>query len=334
MAKITLENGVVIEGTIAELAELAQKFGDQPAEAKPEAVYVKVTGRKVKVGDYLKFTEVEAGVTVGKYYAITEVDEDGDYEFIDDAGDESVAIVEDGGFEIFEKAVVLNGKQYRNVGEVTAEKGDYVRFYNDHPRTQAGKFYEVIDDSEYYRADGGYEGYTTFGWDGRYEREVFRLVEKVVEVEPVSVGDYIVALPEANSEYTRTNTRMKLGKVVQGFIGSEDDLRIEVVAHSDEDVVGREYYVRSKFFRKATDEEVAEAMATEKWTKLGRKPNEFKKGDIVRVIDSPSAQPNGTIFEVERVNIDGDVFDGLDYVYFADKNRVELIAPVESRVDK
>jgi hypothetical protein len=89
-----------------------------------------------------------------------------------------------------------------------------------------------------------------------------------------------------------------------------------------------------------TDEEVAQAkaeyerkQAEQKWAKIGRKPNEFKKGDIVRVIDSPGALPIGTIFEVQRLDALGCVVDHVGYHYFPIHNRIELITPVESRFD-
>jgi hypothetical protein len=89
---------------------------------------------------------------------------------------------------------------------------------------------------------------------------------------------------------------------------------------------------------RATDEEVAEAKRklaeaeVEKWAKIGRKPNEFKKGDIVKCVDSCNGHPIGTIGEVAKAsNVYEFVYVNANGIYKV--HTVELIAPVESRFD-
>lgn len=89
----------------------------------------------------------------------------------------------------------------------------------------------------------------------------------------------------------------------------------------------------------ATDEEVAAAKAElerkeleRKWASINRKPNEFKEGDIVRVINSPRALPVGTIFEVKSVG-DCGIYDHEGFVYMIPEKQLELIKPVEARFD-
>jgi hypothetical protein len=75
--------------------------------------------------------------------------------------------------------------------------------------------------------------------------------------------------------------------------------------------------------------------------KIGRKPGEFKKGDIVRVVNSPNASPIGTLAEVTDVDVklrtlfaegwSSSLLRLVEYYYEFDD--VELVAPVESRVD-
>jgi hypothetical protein len=70
-----------------------------------------------------------------------------------------------------------------------------------------------------------------------------------------------------------------------------------------------------------------------RWAKIGRKPGEFKKGDIVRVTDSCGGRvKTGTITEVVYIDSDGDFTvrdeDGDDWYVEA-----ELIVPVEQRFD-
>lgn len=64
--------------------------------------------------------------------------------------------------------------------------------------------------------------------------------------------------------------------------------------------------------------------------RAGRKPGEFKVGDIVCVINSPSAEPVGTLFEVKHVG--SSAFDSNGYAYGA--KHIELVTPVENRVDR
>jgi len=145
------------------------------------------------------------------------------------------------------------------------------------------------------------------------------------------VGDYVVPLPESDEKYAITNMDMKLGKVTRVY--SDGDIRIEIVAHEYDDEIGEDYRVEPKYFRKATTEEVEKADETARWAKIGRKPGEFKKGDIVRVTDSCGGRvETGTITEVVYIDSDGDFTvrdeDGDDWYVEA-----ELIVPVEQRFD-
>lgn len=94
------------------------------------------------------------------------------------------------------------------------------------------------------------------------EEAVARAVAEEPEEEPLKVGDYVVALPKADLEYGITDTDMKLGKIVgePSFSGLGHDLLIEIISHTVEDEVGSEYPVKSRFFRKATEEEVKAAI--------------------------------------------------------------------------
>jgi transcription antitermination factor NusG len=76
----------------------------------------------------------------------------------------------------------------------------------------------------------------------------------------------------------------------------------------------------------------AQAELEAKWAEIERKPNEYKEGDIVRVVSSPGALPVGSIFEVKAVDSDGDVYCHEGYIYIPEK-RLKLITPVEARFD-
>jgi hypothetical protein len=266
MAKITLKDGRIFEGTIEELVELLVKVDGLVADNGDN--FRKVEGREPRVGDYVKFFKDNLDITAGKYYEIISFDDDGDPEFIDDGGD---------------------------------------------------VYYAFLD----------------------YLGEKFELFEKVGGEETLKVGDYVVPLESADDEYGVTTTEMKLGKVVEGDVDCCDDIRIEVIAHEKAIEVGESYSVNSKHFRKATDEEVAQAKAEQKWAKIGRKPGEFKKGDVVRVVNSNTSSLIGTLAEVDYVDVKlgmlcakrrpSSLLRLVEYYHGFDD--VELIAPVESRVD-
>jgi hypothetical protein len=119
-----------------------------------------------------------------------------------------------------------------------------------------------------------------------------------VEAEPLKVGDYIVALESADYMYGVTDTSMELGIVTE--LCGDGDITIKIISHKDSSEVDCEFEVDTKYFRKATEEEVTTAkekqanatakLAEEmerkeleaKWAKIGRKPNEFKEGDAVQ----------------------------------------------------
>ena len=102
------------------------------------------------------------------------------------------------------------------------------------------------------------------------------------EVPNFEVGDYVVALPSADENYSITTTEMRLGKVREV---QYDLIRIEILSHSEcKGCVGDILPVESKYFRKATDEEVAKFK------------NEYipKEGDIVVI----TANTNGSLNKV------------------------------------
>lgn len=250
--------------------------------------------------------------------------------------------------------VEYNGEVYVKT-EDNAEAGDLVRVIDeDISDVEIGGFYKVYKDADgdlYFNDDVEDKRDCGFWAD---ELEIFRkvsetkasvdLAERLAELErrlealeermeeateaesapKFEVGDYVVPLPESDEEYGITNTDMYFAKVNE--VRGDNEIVIEIVAHKREYEVGGEYTVEPKYFRKATDEEA-------RWARIGRKPGEFKEGDIVRVIDSCGGRVEaGTITEVVYIDSDGDFKvrdeDGDDWYVEA-----ELIVPVEQRFD-
>jgi transcription antitermination factor NusG len=74
-----------------------------------------------------------------------------------------------------------------------------------------------------------------------------------------------------------------------------------------------------------------------KWAAIGRKPGEFKVGDIVKITKYQFGHAEGSIVEVTEaygsfVKVSG-IHRGTLYTFDADIDCVELIAPVESVVN-
>jgi hypothetical protein len=86
---------------------------------------------------------------------------------------------------------------------------------------------------------------------------------------------------------------------------------------------------------KVSDEEVAQAKEEARWAKIGRKPGEFKKGDIVRVLkDNPhgSEKRKGDIDEIKYYD-NNESFCVGECAGWMSYEDVELIVPVEQRFD-
>jgi hypothetical protein len=268
MAKITLENGMVIEGTIEEFKQMSVKFPIEEAEVNDE--YRKVAGRTPKAGDFIKFTDTADGdITIGKYYEIIRFDNDGDPEFYDNIKDINVAV------------------------------------------SEFGEVYDI------------------------YER-----VAPCCEPTPESfkVGDYAKVVAHNNTNYFG-GMMTPVGDIVKIVAVNDFGFRVQEIDGGN--YRGNPNAVKEALVR-ATDGEITEAKAKaalenleEKWAKIGRKHNEFRKGDIVR----------GERFDDITVKFIGEVEDepigeyigvrGGDNRYHAVRIvEATLITPVEARVDR
>jgi hypothetical protein len=97
---------------------------------------------------------------------------------------------------------------------------------------------------------------------------------------------------------------------------------------------------RPEQLARAIDEEVVEAKAklaekklAEKWAKIGREPNEFKKGDIVKLLDDTGANSIGEIVEIARDDARWYI-DECGDEYGCRPEWLGLITPVEARFDR
>jgi hypothetical protein len=339
MAKITLENGYVIEGTVEELAQMAKVFSAPPTIEVPAVEIDGVTYAKVdrapKVGDYVKISETMGtrafDVTFGKYYEVTAVDEDGDAEIIDDVDDEYCLSGDT--FEVFERV------------NSPLQVGDYVKIISD--KTVDGEQRNVklgeiriikeIDDDRfpYYAEKLDGSSYDYFRKDAIVRATDEEIAEATMpKVEPLKVGDY------AKIIHNECGHKFAIGEIVRITLANKDG--VDAAEHLDG---SDSWFICNEEVVRATDAEVAEAKAKlaeqselARWTAIGRKVNEFKVGDIVRVNRNSTGHVIGTIGEVvdennggerpfvKAVYKDGRTIDLYSYV--------ELITPVEARFDR
>ena len=171
--------------------------------------------------------------------------------------------------------------------------------------------------------------------------EIFAITERfngVKAEEALKVGDYVTVTSLGMSTgFRRSDVSLgDIGKIIE-IDRSKVPYRFE--RQSDGFVT---WFAEGKLTR-ATDEEVAETKSlvkkaakeselTQKFTQAGRKPNEYRMGDIVVVTDNHCAGgvSVGDIVEVGKAHADGSIFDAKHGYMLT----VSPIVFVESRLDR
>lgn len=169
-----------------------------------------------------------------------------------------------------------------------------------------------------------------------YNSQYNRTTKTVLVYAPISVsvqvGDY------AKSRNTDEADRIFPGSIVEithTGCGQHGD-PYSIYAKS---TGGDRGYFRPRDLRKATDEEVAKARKEAVFTQAGRNPNEYRKGDIVRAINTMATGLEvGHVGAVTGVDRDGDVYldvknSGGGKAFYATRS-IEPITFAESRLDR
>lgn len=194
--------------------------------------------------------------------------------------------------------------------------------------SRSGKFYDEDDDLDgmvYYEVFRKQSAPTLNERVSVLESKVAELggENPVAKEEAPEVGDYAKVICE------RHGHKFSKGDIVE-LVG--DGYNPEFMALRVTDNKG--WFVSIEEIIRATDEEVAEAKAEAKWASIGRKPNEFKKGDIVR-LDCCTDVYFGEV----REDCEG---SQVKFCHLHDKKygnttenvkNITLITPVESRFD-
>ena len=153
----------------------------------------------------------------------------------------------------------------------------------------------------------------------------FPVEEEETQAPKFEVGDYAKVIVEGRWGDIEVGNAVK----IVALKDDDDEYKAELLDGSDFD------YFRAEQLEKVTEEEAKEIA---RWAKIGRKPGEFKKGDIVRVIDARSG-----VLEDGEIGVlgDKDESDGMFRVFARNVTcgnwyspaRFELIVPVEQRFD-
>ncbi|SER88228.1 hypothetical protein [Psychrobacillus sp. OK032] len=270
MAKLTLVDGTIFEGTTEELFAITQKFGGEVPEEVP---------------------------------------------------DEPA------------KEITHNGATYTLV-ERKAQAGDVVILCDtDGELFSVGRTYEVEEGVQIADRDG-----ELFDL---YRPQLRRTTDTVLvyapKVEPLKVGESVII---------RGNS--KFGVDLDGKLGVYEGTSVTYApSHARVNTLGeRTYVVKYEQLRKATDEEVAEAKAKAEslakqaakdavFTKAGRKPNEYRKGDIVRVLNPRIANLIvGEVGEITSYDSSGSFNVTHKRSCWVGYDQVEPVTFAESRLDR
>lgn len=156
---------------------------------------------------------------------------------------------------------------------------------------------------------------------------------------------FVRATPEEVAAATKPKPTFAVGDHVRILVDTEDlpkgdtakitevDADDEAYPYRAELLDGSDYdWYRAKDLAKVTEEEIAQEAERAKWTKIGRKVDEYKAGDIVEVTNGCSGHKNGTIGICDGIS------HGNHCYVIANGSRfsggAKLIVPVEQRFDR
>lgn len=201
------------------------------------------------------------------------------------------------------------------------------------------------DISEITDADSGFSG-TPFKVTTEDDYDYFpaSALRKVAEKpKPITEGDIVVITANTN---TSSNSVGDTGKVVYAPLNDKQSVAVSVPGGNTS-----RNYTKFSEMRHATPSEIAEyehavtiaeadakqaaidAKLAQIFTQSGRKPNEYRKGDIVRFTEFTGAHPAGTLAELSDDY--GTLYTVPDKGNFGcEPEWFEIVAFVESRLDR
>lgn len=303
MAKITLADGMVIEGTAEELCELAKAFGgEEVAEVATEKEVP-----EFKVGDYAKITGAGDKPPYNSHNfpigSIVKVDEVGDNEYGDRFRGKRIDGVGHGWWVLNEYAVKASDEEVADaLGEDAEEtapepeetpqdvsEGDYVVSSKSNVGITAGKPYKI--DKVY--SDGEFKFHDDDD-DLRFWN---------VEYDDVTIYRPIEGDPQVGNKILVTDATVANGKYDNGDILTVSEYYFrDTIGEYVVDVEGDKPYLTTDEFviiERAGEEGVVESEETLR--------KQFGKGDKVRLLSGGNEHPlygfkDGKVYEIVEVN--------------------------------
>ena len=332
-----------------------------------DGVQYREVAREVRYGDkYIVSLEDDLDITKGKAYKVTGIDSYGDPEFVDDAGDPNG--LSEGEYVVLEpvtadpsaleselaamKAKVAEMERQlaevkKGAPEDRLKVGDYAKVVNTNYTLlynfKPGDIVQITE-SMYGEDDCDYRIQSivdpdTIGYAHKDRGLLVRATdEEVAEAKRklIQPGVYVkLQIPEGS------RPRYGWGNAKNGDIGKVTDRDGELVCvdfpkHPVWRGVIHEFVLATEADRKQAEEAA-------KWAAIGRKPGEFKTGDVVRLLDSRalgftarSVIKDGDIGVLGEEDTDGTfrfMCKGVEYGNWVLPKRIELVAPVESVVN-
>lgn len=295
------------------------------------ATQLKTVKRKARVGERILITNAQTSLGHYENGDILTVGDDDFFGGVKIAGDSEAPYIDHSEYEVIveesSETITFEGKEYTLVDR-KARPGDVVEFTENTSVcfTNGKKYgpvfnmYEALhirdDDGDYINVYATYYNRTL---------DTVKVYEPIAESTPeFKEGDRVKAL--ANGQFLDIRAG-EIGKVAEVDAGMSD--------YDSHSIFVRTGAGDTDFFRPQDLEVVSESTA--KLAKYGRKPGEFKKGDIVRV--ESDDEYDGVAGEIEDYFPSQRPFSigirdfGGNYRAPNNEADVKLVAPVESRVD-
>lgn len=337
--KITANDGSVFEGTQAEyeafLAFAKKELAEQKVKPSEELTFEGDTYRKVdrkaQAGDVVVFRKTggEEFLTNQPY----KVDGDGQVESTEFFGES---------FEVYRYVMGRTTETvyvYEKVeAEYVPQEGDIVvvtanGYVSRNSVGDIGKITEVKNYGIVVEVPSKPSSSSSYG-NSHTKDEVRKATPAEVEAyenalhkASFRVGDYVKSI---KSELGNEGMILKLKDSGEGLRTRHASGEVIPADFLGKSLDGNIYGILADRIVKATEQEVEDALEAVKWAKIGRKVNEAKLGDIVRVTHNVCAKPVGSFFEVANVYSGlSSILDENGKCYTLGAN-VELIAPVES----
>lgn len=289
--------------------------------------------RKAQAGDIVRITDAHAPSYVinGAFYDVVNVDRDGDPQITDEDGDKYYLYEER--FEVYEKVTEPAAVEYSEVKR-EAEVGERIRI------VAAAHAYGTYVNGEEFTVTSlhGHGGGVRINrkWRTQKNTDAWVLHDEYVVLEPVNVAEP-APQPERLKvgEYAKiigtfwTVNSGTIGDIVEILdIGGDRPGSYGIKFVKD----GVEKRSLAKHLVRATESEVEAAKNEAKWAAIGRKVNEYKRGDFVTGEDREDGVVSGSVEDLGSGLLGVRATSGSYYAVV--RSTAKLIVPVEQRFDK